>query len=102
MANGLFVSPADMDEQGRQTREQAVQLSDEISKLVGTKESLLDMWKGTAATSFGSSVDSQVNNLNAFRDLIHDLGEAISSGAQGLSDTEEANAQAGKGLFDEM
>lgn len=102
MANGLFVSPEDMNEQGRQTVEQAVQLSNEIKNLQNTKMSLLDIWKGTAANSFGESVDRQISNLNAFRDLINELGEAISSGAQNLSETEEENAQAGKGLFEEI
>ncbi len=102
MANGLFVSPEDMNEQGRQTVEQAVQLSNEIKNLQNTKMSLLDIWKGTAANSFGESVDRQISNLNAFRDLINELGEAISSGAQNLSETEEENAQTGKGLFEEI
>ena len=101
MANGLYVSPEDMNEQGRQTREEAVQLSNEIKNLQNTKASLLDIWKGTAANSFGESVDRQIDNLNQFKELINELGEAISSGAQGLSETEEANASAGKNLFDE-
>lgn len=102
MANGLFASPEVMDEQGRKTVDYANQLHDQIEQLLRNKEGLLDIWKGSSATNFGTSVDNQVRNLNQFEALINELGETISSGATTLNDTEEENAQEGKNLFEEI
>ncbi len=101
MANGLYVSPEVMDEQGRKTVEYANQLHDQIEQLQRNKEGLLDIWRGDSANNFGTSVDAQVNNLNEFEALINTLGETISSGANTLNETEEQNAQEGKNLFEQ-
>ncbi len=100
MASGIYVSPEVMDEQGRKTVDYANQLYDQIGQLQRNKEGLLDIWKGSSATSFGQSVDAQVKNLNDFEALINTLGETISSGANTLNDTEEQNTQEGKNLFE--
>lgn len=101
MSNGIFVAPEIMDEQGRRTAELAVQLEGQIDQLKNNKSALLDIWKGGAATSFGESVDSQILNLNKFKELINELGEKISDGANTFNDTEEENTSAGRNLFED-
>ena len=45
------------------------------------------------------SYEEQAQNLEAFRQLLNDLGESISTAANILNDTEEENASAGAHLF---
>ena len=59
----------------------------------------MSIWRGLSANEFNKSYEVQAQNLNAFQQLLNDLGEAISRGANILNRTEEDNANAGAHLF---
>ena len=52
-----------------------------------------------SANEFQKSFEAQAENLNRFRALLNELGEAISQGANILNRTEEENASAGARLY---
>ena len=75
--SGLSVNTGAMDANGKQTVANAEEFANEFNK----------------------SYEVQAQNLNAFQQLLNDLGEAISRGANILNRTEEDNANAGAHLF---
>ena len=75
--SGLSVNTGAMDANGKQTVANAEEFANEFNK----------------------SYEVQAQNLNAFQQLLNELGEAISKGANILNRTEEDNASAGAHLF---
>ena len=59
----------------------------------------MTLWRGLSANEFQKSFEAQAENLNRFRALLNELGEAISQGANILNRTEEENASAGARLY---
>ena len=59
----------------------------------------MTIWRGISATEFNNSYQEQAQNLQAFQQLLNELGESISKSAQILNTTEEENAAAGANLF---
>lgn len=97
--SGLHVDPESMNSQGLNTVDNAESFANEIHNLSTNVESLMSIWKGVSANSFKEATDSQVVNLNSFRELLTVLGEKISEGAHNFDDTEQQNASAAKNLF---
>ena len=97
--SGLHADTAAIDLNGRETVANAEYLNNEIVSLRNNVEGLETIWNGISANEFGHSFEEQEKNLQAFRQLLNDLGEAISKSANILNQTEEENAERGKNLF---
>ena len=96
---GLSVNTGAMDASSRQTVANAEEFANELSSLRNNIDGLMSIWRGLSANEFNKSYEVQAQNLNAFQQLLNDLGEAISRGANILNRTEEDNANAGAHLF---
>lgn len=97
--SGLHAATAEMDNNGKDTVVNAEYFSNELSSLRNNIEGLMTIWRGLSATEFNNSYQEQAENLQAFQQLLNELGESISKGAQILNNTEEDNATAGANLF---
>ena len=96
---GLSVDTGAMDANGKQTVANAEEFANELANLRNNIDGLMTIWRGLSANEFNKSYEVQAQNLNAFQQLLNDLGEAISKGANILNRTEEDNASAGAHLF---
>ena len=97
--NGLHVDSGNMNSQGLNTISNAESFANEISNLDGNVNSLMNIWRGIAASNFKEAVDAQIVNLNAFREVLSLLGEKIVDGARRFDETEEENATNASRLF---
>ena len=97
--SGLSVNTGAMDANGKQTVANEEEFANELSSLRNNIDGLVSIWRGLSANEFNKSYEVQAQNLNAFQQLLNDLGEAISRGANILNRTEEDNANAGAHLF---
>lgn len=97
--SGLHADTSAMNMNGKDTVANAEYFSNELASLRNNIEGLMSIWRGIAATEFNNSYEEQAKNLQAFQQLLNDLGESISVGAGILNDTEEENASAGAHLF---
>ena len=97
--SGLSVNTGAMDANGKQTVANAEEFANELSSLRNNIDGLMSIWRRLYANEFNKSYEVQAQNLNAFQQLLNDLGEAISRGANILNRTEEDNANAGAHLF---
>ena len=97
--SGLSVNTGAMDANGKQTVANAEEFAKALSSLRNNIDGLMSIWRGLSASEFNKSYEVQAQNLNAFQQLLNDLGEAISRGANILNRTEEDNANAGAHLF---
>ena len=99
MNNGLHVSTADMNKNGKDTVASSEEFASELSSLRANVDGLMSIWNGIAANEFNKTYEEQATNLQAFQQLLNELGEAIQHGANILNKTEEENASAGAHLF---
>ncbi len=99
MSTGLQANTGGMSSNGRDTVMNSEYLQNELSSLRNNIDSLMNIWKGLSAREFLNSYQEQAKNLDAFRVLLNDLGDAITKGADILNRTEEENASAGAHLF---
>lgn len=99
MSNGLHADTAGMNNNGKETVANAEYFANELASLRNNIDSLMTIWRGLSATEFNKSYQEQAQNLQAFQDLLNELGEKISRGANILNQTEEENASAGARLF---
>ncbi len=97
--SGLHVDSAAMNLNGEETVANAEYLQNEIMSLRHNVEGLGTIWTGPSANEFNKSFEAQEQNLQSFRQLLNDLGEAISKSANILNRAEEDNAQRGRDLF---
>lgn len=97
--SGLSVNTGAMDANGKQTVANAEEFANELANLRNNIDGLMTIWRGLSANEFNKSYEVQAQNLNAFQQLLNELGEAISKGANILNTTEEDNASAGAHLF---
>lgn len=97
--SGLSVNTGAMDANGKQTVANAEEFANELASLRSNIDGLMSIWRGSSAIKFNESYEAQAQNLNAFQELLNQLGEAISRGANILDKTEEDNASAGAHLF---
>ncbi len=97
--SGLHADTAGMNTNGKDTVANAEYFSNELSSLRNNVEGLMSIWRGLSATEFNNSYQEQAQNLQAFQQLLNELGESISKSAQILNTTEEENAAAGANLF---
>lgn len=99
MAGGLQVNTGAMNANGKDTVANSEYFQEELASLRNNIDGLMTIWRGLSANEFNKSYQEQANNLDAFRQLLNDLGESISKGANILNKTEEENASAGAHLF---
>lgn len=97
--SGLHADTAAMNTNGKDTVANAEYFSNELSSLHNNVDGLMTIWRGISATEFNNSYQEQAQNLQAFQQLLNELGESISKSAQILNTTEEENAAAGANLF---
>ena len=97
--SGLHADTAAMNMNGKDTVANAEYFSNELASLRNNIDGLMTIWRGLSATEFNNSYEAQAQNLQAFQQLLNDLGESISAGANILNQTEEDNANAGSHLF---
>lgn len=97
--SGLHADTSAMDVNGKDTVANAEYFSNELSSLRNNVSGLMTIWRGLSANEFNKSYEEQSQNLQAFQQLLNDLGEMISKGANILNKTEEDNASAGANLF---
>lgn len=97
--SGLHADTSAMNNNGRDTVTNAEYFSNELSSLRNNIEGLMTIWRGISATEFNNSYEQQAQNLQAFQQLLNELGEGISQSANILNRTEEENAAAGSNLF---
>ena len=97
--SGLHADTAAMNTNGKDTVANAEYFSNELSSLRNNVDGLMAIWRGISATEFNNSYQEQAQNLQAFQQLLNELGEGISKSAQILNTTEEENAAAGANLF---
>ena len=97
--SGLHADTAGMNTNGKDTVANAEYFSNELSSLRNNVDGLMTIWRGISATEFNNSCQEQAQNLQAFQQLLNELGESISKSAQILNTTEEENAAAGANLF---
>lgn len=97
--SGLSVNTGAMDANGKQTVANAEEFANELANLRNNIDGLMTIWRGLSANEFNKSYEVQAQNLNSFQQLLNELGEAISKGANILNRTEEDNASAGAHLF---
>lgn len=96
---GLQANTGAMNTNGKDTVANAELFANEISSLRTNVDGLMTLWRGLSANEFQKSFEAQAENLNRFRALLNELGEAISQGANILNRTEEENASAGARLY---
>jgi len=101
MSNGLKVDPATMLNLGKETVGKSEDLKSQIDSLTSNENNLMGIWSGDAATTFDESVTAQMNNLEAFKNLIEELGTKINSGANTFDENEQQNVSDAKKLLDE-
>lgn len=99
MNNGLHVSTEAMNKDGKDTVTNSDSFDEELKSLAANVEGLRNIWHGLSSDNFNKSYEDQAKNLQQFRELLNDLGEAIQAGAGILNRTEEENASAGAHLF---
>lgn len=97
--SGLHADTSAMNNNGKDTVANAEYFSNELSSLHNNVDGLMAIWRGISATEFNNSYQEQAQNLQAFQQLLNELGEGISKSAQILNRTEEENAAAGANLF---
>ena len=97
--SGLHADTAAMNNNGKDTVTNAEYFSNELSNLRNNIDGLMTIWRGISATEFNKSYEEQAQNLQAFQQLLNELGEAIGRSANILNKTEEENASAGAHLF---
>lgn len=97
--SGLHADTAAIDLNGRDTVANAEYLANELASLRNNVEGLGTIWRGLSSNEFAKSFETQEKNLQDFRQLLDDLGVAISKSASILNRTEEENAARGKNLF---
>jgi len=97
--NGIHVDPAQMDALGKKTINSSADLDSQIKSLTSNKDSLIAIWTGNSSTAFDRAVQMQIKNLNAFKDLINELGQKITTGANTFYTNEEENANDAKNLY---
>ena len=97
--SGLHADTSAMNTNGKDTVANAEYFSNELSSLRNNVDGLMAIWRGISATEFNNSYQEQAQNLQAFQQLLNELGEGISNSAQILNTTEEENAAAGANLF---
>ena len=97
--SGLHADTSAMNMNGKDTVANAEYFSNELANLRNNIDGLMTIWRGLSATEFNNSYEAQAQNLQAFQQLLNDLGESISQGANILNKTEEDNASAGSHLF---
>ena len=97
--SGLHADTAAIDLNGRDTVANSEYLQNEIASLRNNVEGLGTIWTGISSDEFRKSFEAQEQNLKEFRQLLNDLGEAISHSARILNTAEEENAARGKNLF---
>ena len=97
--SGLHADTAAMNTNGKDTVANAEYFSNELSSLRNNIDGLMAIWRGMSATEFNNSYQERAQNLQAFQQLLNELGEGISKSAQILNTTEEENAAAGANLF---
>lgn len=97
--SGLHANTAAMNMNGKDTVANAEYFSNELVSLRNNIEGLMTIWRGLSASEFNNSYEVQAQNLQAFQQLLNDLGESIMQGASILNQTEEDNANAGSRLF---
>ena len=96
---GLHVNAGKMNANGKDTVANSEYFRSELNNLGKNIEGLMTIWRGLSATEFNNSYLEQAENFEAFAQLLNDLGEGISQGAQILDNTENDNADAGRHLF---
>lgn len=101
MNGGLHVDPAQMETLGNRTMNSASDLDGQIKSLTGNKDSLMSIWRGDASAAFDQSVQAQLKNLDAFKELINELGTRITKGAGTFHTNEEENKKAANDLYDD-
>ena len=101
MGNGLKVDPAAMNSLGKETVEQSVNLKNQIDSLTSNENNLMGIWRGDAANTFDETVTAQMKNLEAFKNLIEELGQKINTGANTFDENEQENVSDAKKLLDE-
>ena len=97
--SGLHADTSAMNTNRKDTVANAEYFSNELSSLRNNVDGLMAIWRGISATEFNNSYQEQAQNLQAFQQLLNELGEGISKSAQILNTTEEENAAAGANLF---
>ena len=97
--SGLHADTSAMNMNGKDTVANAEFFSNELSSLRGNVDGLMTIWRGLSANEFNKSYEEQAQNLQAFQQLLNELGEGISKSAEILNRTEEENASAGTNLF---
>lgn len=97
--SGLQANTGGMHSNGQSTIANAEYLQNELASLRNNIDNLMNIWRGLSASEFNNSYLEQAQNFDAFRQLLNDLGEGISGGANILNRTEEENASAGAHLF---
>lgn len=96
---GLQANTGAMNTNGKDTVANSELFANEIGSLRTNVDGLMTLWRGLSANEFQKSFEAQAENLNRFRALLNELGEAISQGANILNRTEEENASAGARLY---
>lgn len=97
--SGLHVDAGSMNTQGMNTISNAESFASEISKLSSNVDSLMTIWRGLSANEFKEATDSQVANLNSFKELLNLMGERITEGAKRFDQTEQDNASMASNLY---
>ncbi len=97
--SGLHADTSAMNTNGKDTVANAEYFSNELASLRNNISGLMTIWRGLSANEFNKSYEEQDQNLQAFQQLLNELGESISKGAEILNRTEEENASAGANLF---
>ena len=97
--SGLHADTAAMNNNGKETVTNAEYFSNELSSLRNNIDGLMTIWRGMSATEFNKSYEEQAQNLQAFQQLLNELGAGISQSASILNRAEEENAAAGSNLF---
>jgi WXG100 family type VII secretion target len=97
--SGLHADTGAMNVNGKDTVANSEYFGNERASLRNNIEGLMGLWRGLSANEFNKSYETQDHNLEAFQQLLNDLGVAISKSANILNQTEEDNANAGAHLF---
>ena len=92
MVNGVRSNTAGMDENGVTIVKDAGELSEIITDLDNSVNSLMEIWHGDAGKTFEASHKVQQANLSNFNDLLQELGTAVRRASSILADAEMENA----------
>ena len=97
-SNGLFASPAEINADGVSLVNFADNLAAELASFDSHVAALMEIWHGDSSKAFNGVYADEKTQLENFKNMLHEKGDALQKAATVLSDTEAENTSAASKL----